>query len=118
MCEIPESQPQQQHQIRIEINDSVADGVYANISFISSNNSEFVLDFARFLPGNTRGKVLSRVVMNPIQAKAFLKSLSEAVESFEKTFGDISPDSLHKNIGFRINQEDAGSQKETGFKET
>jgi hypothetical protein len=108
----PENQPQE-HQIRIEINDSVADGVYANISFISSNNSEFVLDFARFLPGNSRGKVLSRVVMNPIQAKAFLKSLSDAVENFEKTFGDISPDSLHKNIGFRINQEGKEPPKES-----
>lgn len=105
MADKPENHPKDV-QIRIEINDSVADGAYANLSFISTNNSEFVLDFARFLPGNTRGKILSRVVMHPIQAKAFLKSLSEAMDTYETTFGAISPDSLHKNIGFRINQEE------------
>ena len=102
----PPEVPPQEHQIRIEINDSVADGVYANLAFISTNTSEFVFDFARFLPGNTRGKVLSRVVLAPIHVKAFLKSLSDAVENFEKNFGAISPESAQKNIGFKINPEE------------
>lgn len=107
----PENQAVER-QIRIEINDATADGVYANLSFVSTNNSEFVLDFARYLPGNTRGKVLSRVVMHPIQAKAFAKSLGDAVDAFEKMFGAISPDAMHKNIGFHINQEQNGPEKE------
>jgi len=99
----PSEMPVQERQIRIEIDDTVADGVYANLAFISSNNSEFVLDFARFLPGNTRGKVLSRIVLGPIHAKGFLGSLQEAVENFEKTNGSISPEPSQKNIGFDIN---------------
>ncbi len=110
MSEKSENKPQEM-QIRIEINDAVADGIYANLSFISSNHSEFIFDFARFLPGNTRGKVLSRVVLHPVQAKAFLKSLSEAMEKFEASFGPVSPDNPHKNIGFRINQESGDSAK-------
>ena len=98
------NQPQNR-QIRIDIKDDVADGTYANISFIASNNAEFILDFARFLPGNTRGKVVSRVVMGPIHAKAFLKSLTEAVERYEKQHGTITAESINKNIGFAIDQD-------------
>ncbi|MFC1551123.1 DUF3467 domain-containing protein [Candidatus Latescibacterota bacterium] len=94
-------------QIRIEIGDDVADGTYANLAFISNNNSEFILDFARFLPGNTRGKVASRVVLTPIHAKAFLKSLADSVEKYEKKFGQITVDHSDKNIGFQINAGDA-----------
>ena len=95
----------QSRQVRIEIDDAVADGTYANLAFISNNNSEFILDFARFLPGNTRGKVISRVIFGPIHAKALLKSLNESVTQFEKKFGPIKSESLDKNIGFHINSE-------------
>ncbi len=98
------NQPRER-QIKIEISDEVADGIYANTAFIASNKSEFILDFARYLPGNTRGKVVSRVVMNPINAKAFLKALSESVERYEKDYGAISAESVNKNIGFAINPE-------------
>ncbi len=95
-----------ERQVRIEIEDKVADGVYANLAFIASNNSEFIFDFARFLPGNTRGKVASRVILGPIQAKSFLKSLADAVEQFEKKFGTITSEPGHKNIGFRVDAEE------------
>ncbi|MFC1528902.1 DUF3467 domain-containing protein [Candidatus Latescibacterota bacterium] len=98
-----QEQKQSERQVRIEIDDAVADGIYANLAFIASNNSEFILDFARFLPGNSRGKIVSRVILGPIQAKVFHKSLTEAIERFEKKFGTISPDALDKNIGFQIN---------------
>ncbi len=104
MSKQPDTQ-HQPHQVRIEIDDAVADGTYANLTFISSNNSEFILDFARFLPGNTRGKVISRVIFGPIQAKAFLKSLNDSVINFEKKYGPIKSDKSDKNIGFQINVE-------------
>ena len=102
-------------QVRIEIDDAVADGIYANLAFIASNNSEFIFDFARFLPGNSRGKIVSRVVLGPIHAKAFHKSLSDAVERFEKKFGTITPDAADKNIGFQINPgpPESGSPKKS-----
>ena len=90
-------------QIKIEIDDAVADGIYANLAMISSNNSEFIFDFARFLPGNSRGKVVSRVVVNPIQAKALLRSLTEAVDRFEQSFGPITPEPANKDVGFSMN---------------
>ena len=108
-----QEQKHSERQVRIEIDDTVADGIYANLVFIASNNSEFIFDFARFLPGNTRGKIVSRVILGPIHAKAFHKSLTEAIGRFEKKFGTISPDASDKNIGFQINtgQPKRGSQK-------
>ncbi len=99
----PSVEQREPRQIRIEIDDAIADGTYANLAFISSNNSEFILDFARFLPGNTRGKVVTRIVFGPIHAKAFLKSLNESVENFERNFGPIKTETADKNIGFNIN---------------
>ena len=104
MTKPPDNKPSE-HQVRIEIEDNIADGIYANLAFITSNNSEFILDFAKFLPGNTRGKIISRIILGPIHAKAFLKSLTESVERFEKKFGTISPESSDKNIGFQVNSE-------------
>ena len=101
--------PTERH-VRVEIDDSVADGIYANLAFIASNNSEFIFDFARFLPGNTRGRVVSRIVLGPIQAKTFLTSLTEAVGRFEDKFGSISPEQVHKNIGFQVDQKQAPAQ--------
>ena len=100
----PQDKKKREHQVRIEIDNAVADGIYANLAFIASNNSEFIFDFARFLPGNTRGKVVSRIVLGPNHAKAFQKSLSDAVDRYEKQFGEISPEHTHKNIGFRVDQ--------------
>lgn len=93
---------QNERQINIEIDDTVADGNYSNISFIATNNSEFVFDFGRYLPGRSKGKIVTRVVMNPIQAKSFMKSLNEAVDRFEKNSGPIDHEPSNKNIGFKI----------------
>ena len=101
-------------QVRIEIDDAVADGIYANISLISTNNAEFILDFARFLPGNSRGKVVSRMVMSPVHAKALLASLEDAVGRYEKKFGDISSEQPNKNIGFHINRDEDRPDADTG----
>ena len=91
-----------ERQVRIEIDNTVADGVYANLAFIASNNSEFIFDFARFLPGNTRGKVVTRIVLAPVHAKNFCSTLSESLEKYEKQFGAISGEPADKNIGFKV----------------
>lgn len=111
MSQQQESAGGRSQQVRIEIDDSVADGIYANLAFVSSNNAEFILDFARFLPGNTRGKVVARLVLNPVHAKGVLQSLSDSVESYEKKFGEITANKQDKNIGFQINRNADSEQK-------
>ena len=103
-----EAPKKQERQIKLEIDNAVADGIYANLAFIANNNAEFIIDFARFLPGNTRGKVVSRVVLGPIHAKGLLKSLEKAVIQYEEKFGDITPEPTHQNIGFQVGGEEKG----------
>jgi hypothetical protein len=57
--------------------------------FITHSPSEFVLDFARALPGNRKGKVYSRVVMTPQHAKALSELLQRNLATFEETHGPI-----------------------------
>ena len=84
----PPPGPKQQ-QLPIELPDDVAEGLYSNLMFITHSPSEFVLDFARALPGNRRGKIYSRVVMTPQHAKALSELLQRNIATFEDTHGPI-----------------------------
>ena len=44
-------QQQQNKQLNIELTDDVAQGIYSNLAIITHSTSEFVLDFARVMPG-------------------------------------------------------------------
>lgn len=76
-------------EINIEISEDVVDGIYSNLTIISHSSSEFVLDFARIMPGSDKGQVKSRVVLAPEQAKRMLMSLQENIRKYENNFGDI-----------------------------
>ena len=76
-------------QISIDLPPEAADGVYANLSIIASNASEFVLDFARLLPGVPKAKVHARVILTPAAAKALHKHLGQNLERFEQQNGEI-----------------------------
>ncbi len=83
-------QPQQPPtQITIDLPPEVAEGVYANLSIIASNPSEFVLDFARLLPGVPKARVHARVILTPAAAKALHHHLGQNIERFEKQHGEI-----------------------------
>jgi len=79
-----------QPQLPIELPDDVAQGLYSNLMFITHSPSEFVLDFARALPGTRKGKVYARVVMSPQHAKALASLLERNVQLFEDKHGSIS----------------------------
>ena len=81
--------PGGKQQISIELPPEVGDGVYANLSIIASNPGEFVLDFARLLPGVPKAKVHARVIMTPAAAKALHKHLGQNIERFEQQHGEI-----------------------------
>jgi len=64
--------------------------VYSNLARISHAPAEFVLDFARFLPGDTRATVSARVVMSPVALKLFIQAATENLTRFESSFGTIN----------------------------
>ena len=56
---------------------------------LSHSSSDFVLDFARMLPGMSKPQVRSRVVLAPEHAKRLLQALQENIYKYEQTFGKI-----------------------------
>ena len=82
------SENQQNEGLNIELNELVAQGVYATGAIINHSPSEFVVDFVQFMPG-ARPSVKSRIILSPLQAKQLASSLAENIATFEQNFGEI-----------------------------
>ncbi len=77
------------NQINIELTEDVASGTYSNLAIITHSPGEFVSDFIQLMPGVPKGKVKSRIIMTPQNAKRFMKALAENIQKYEQTFGVI-----------------------------
>ena len=86
-----EFEDQSQQHINIELTEAAAEGIYSNLVLVSHSPSEFVIDFARLLPGPPKGKVYSRIIMTPMHAKSLIATLQENLSRYERTFGIITP---------------------------
>lgn len=97
-----------QRTMNIEIGEKEWEGIYSNFAIITHSSSEFIIDFARILPGAKKAKVFSRIVMTPQHAKALHATLETNITKFESEFGKIplaSPDQSKGPIGFQANFE-------------
>ncbi len=74
----------------VEITEDIAEGTYANFALIGHSQTEFLLDFAKTIPGQQKAKIKSRVIMSPIQAKRLLRALQDNVAKYEQDFGEIN----------------------------
>ena len=79
-----------QGQLQIELPQQVSQGEYANFAIITHSSSDFVLDFARILPGVPKAQVKSRVILAPEHAKRLLMALQENIVRYEREFGQIT----------------------------
>ena len=80
---------EQKQGLQIELTPDKAQGEYANFAIITHSSSEFILDFARMLPGLQKAQVRSRVILAPEHAKRLLGALQENIMRYEHTFGQI-----------------------------
>ena len=78
-----------QQGLQIELPQQVAQGEYANFAIITHGSSDFVVDFARVLPGVPKAQVCSRVILAPEHAKRLLGALQENIMRYEHEFGPI-----------------------------
>ena len=76
-------------QLKIEIDEKVGEGIYANFAVVTHSLAEFILDFIRVLPGVMKHKVKSRIIISPVHAKTFSNALQENIKKFEKKYGEI-----------------------------
>ena len=91
----------QKKEIQIQVDDETAQGAYSNLALISSNETEFVMDFIYVQPQQPRAKVRSRIILSPNHAKKVLLALQDNIKSFESKFGEIKPSKEQdRKIGF------------------
>ena len=84
-----DSKEQKKGQINIELDESVAQGIYSNLAIINHSISEFVVDFVTIMPGTPKSEVKSRIILTPQHAKRFYKALGENIRRFEAANGEI-----------------------------
>ena len=78
-----------QKKINIEVKEDVASGKYSNLVVVNHSPTEFVFDFITMMPGFSKAKVVSRIVLAPQHAKKFMNVLAQNVANFEKQNGSI-----------------------------
>jgi len=76
-------------QIKVELPDDVATGIYTNLASLSRSGNDIIIDFARIVPGRAVARVESRVIMSPEHAKRLAALLQRNLEEYEKRFGKI-----------------------------
>ncbi len=91
-----------ENQVNIELSEDVALGIYSNLAIITHSHTEFVQDFIQMMPGMPKGKVRSRVIMTPQNAKRFMRALIENVQNYEQTFGVIDDSDPNQNNTFNF----------------
>ena len=79
----------EQQSLQLELPQDVAQGEYANFAVITHSSSDFIIDFARVLPGVSKGQVKSRVILAPEHAKRLLAALQENITRYENNYGPI-----------------------------
>jgi hypothetical protein len=97
-------QPLPQSQIKVELGEKEAEGIYANLAMILHSPTEIIIDFARVMPRLPKARVLARIIMTPTHAKLLERALTDNLKKFEEKFGEIKMhqglEKLTKNIGF------------------
>ena len=76
-------------EVKIEVDDITAQGVYCNLAMIGHSEDEFIIDFIFLQPQNQKAKVRSRIVTSPGHVKRLLSALNENLAKYEARFGEI-----------------------------
>ena len=77
---------------RIDTDGSGLEGRYANFLQVGHNAFEVVFDFGQQYPDAQSPTLHTRIVTHPAYLKAFLVVLADAVDAYQRSFGEL-PDS-------------------------
>jgi len=98
--------------INVELGEKEAEGIYANMAMITHSSSEFIIDFARLMPGSAKSKVQARIIMTPQNLKSFHNALRDNIAKFEGQYGAIPAfQKEEKNIGFHREDSPEGPEE-------
>ena len=73
--------------MQIKMPEAVLPGVYANQMLVSHTREEFVIDFVNLFP--PEGVVNARVIVSPGHLKRMIRALSENLQRYEATHGQV-----------------------------
>ena len=76
-------------QLQIQLDDDVADGLYANMALVNHSETEFTLDFIYVQPQQPKARVKSRIITNPKHMKRLLMAMQDNLAKFEAKFGTV-----------------------------
>lgn len=76
-----------QVQLHIQLDDDIAQGMYANLAMVNHTETEFVLDFIYVQPQQPRAKVRARLISSPRHTKRLLLALKDNLEKYEQKYG-------------------------------
>ena len=79
----------QEVQLQIQLDEDVAQGMYANMAMVNHGEGEFVFDFIFVQPQQPKAKVRARIITSAKHAKRFLLALQDNIGKFEQRFGAI-----------------------------
>lgn len=82
--------PPQERTINLELREQEAEGIYANLAVITHSSSEFILDFARIMPGVNKARIQARIVMTPQNFKNLQRAIADNIAKFEIQHGKIA----------------------------
>ncbi|MGB9621441.1 MAG: DUF3467 domain-containing protein [Brevinematia bacterium] len=85
-------------ELQLEIPENKDVTNYSNLVIISFNEEEFVIDFARVMPGNRNPIIVSRIILNPRNAKRLASLLNTNITDYENKFGFINLPELKKDV--------------------
>src|SRR3981081_4224922 len=86
MADVPAPQ---QIQIQLQLDDAMAQGVYANMALVNHNDTEFVRDFIYVQPQMPKATVRARIINSPKHMKRLLHAIQDNVAKYEAQFGKI-----------------------------
>ncbi len=96
--------------LQVELPEDQGAGVYANLVMIAHSPSEFILDFARQMPGLPKARVVSRIIMTPQHAKLLLQALEANIKKYEERFGTIKVPGAREERRIGFTQEPEGGE--------
>ncbi|MDP8969410.1 MAG: DUF3467 domain-containing protein [Actinomycetota bacterium] len=89
----PQSDDQQGGQpIRIQVDDAIKHGMYANFLVVSHSPHEFTLDFCQVLPGGDGGiqaDVVTRLKVAPTMVGKIIRALNTNMTAYEDKYGMV-----------------------------
>ncbi len=85
-----EEKEKEEMNLEIQLDEEIAQGIYANLAAVNHSETEFTIDFIFMQPQAPRGKVRTRVITSPQHYKRLLLAMEENLRKYEQKFGVIA----------------------------